>query len=72
MLGPQPSVHLYRDESDNDVVEHAHPGGRHLQVRFLLLEQAGLVELSDKSLAGVVDNELRFVFLKRVHSYDDN
>jgi hypothetical protein len=58
------STHLHRDESHNDVVEHTHPGGCHLQVRLLLLEQAGPVELSDQSLVWVVDNQLRFALRK--------
>ena len=30
VLSPLSSAHIHRDESYNDVVEHAHPGGRHL------------------------------------------
>jgi len=55
-------AYLHGDESHNDVVKHTHTGGCHLEVRLLLLEQAGLVELGDQSLAFVVDNELRFAF----------
>ena len=52
-------AHLHRDIRHNDMVEHVHSSGCHHHVRASFLERAGRVELSDQSLARVVDEQPR-------------